>query len=254
MINLKIHTDKLPGSTSGGFFNSISLILQGMQTILLLHGALGSAGQLQPLADTLSKTYHVHTLNFSGHGGNDTHESFAIELFAEDVLQYMATHLLDNVIIFGYSMGGYVGMYLAKHHPGKVSKLITLATKFHWDAPTAAKEVKMLDPEQTILKVPVFAETLQKRHGNWTVVMQKTADMMLRLGTDNTLKTEDYPAINIPCLLLLGDRDKMISLEETVQTYKLLPNAQMGMLPNTAHPIEKLDLPLVKYMTDHFLQ
>jgi esterase/lipase len=46
-----------------------------MKDILLLHGAIGAKDQLQPLADALKDRYIVHTLNFSGHGG----EAFAKE-------------------------------------------------------------------------------------------------------------------------------------------------------------------------------
>lgn len=227
-----------------------------MQTILLLHGALGSAGQLTPLAEALGNTYDVHRLNFSGHGGNAMPERpFDMEMFAEDVLRYMETHGLERAAVFGYSMGGYVGMYLAKRYPEKISRLITLATKFHWDEATAVKEIKMLDPEQTAAKVPAFAEALQARHApnDWKGLMLGTADMIRRLGENNALRPEDYPLITTPCLLLLGDRDKMITLEETVQTYQLLPDARMGILPATGHPVEKLNLQVAKCMVDNFL-
>lgn len=227
-----------------------------MQTILLLHGALGSASQLEPLAEALAHKFDVHRLNFSGHGGSAMPDKpFDMQMFAEEVLRYIAANDLDRPAIFGYSMGGYVGMYLARNYPGKISSLITLATKFYWDAAIAAKEMKMLDPAQTALKVPAFAAALQERHApnDWKELMHKTADMIRRLGDDNALKPEDYPHITIPCLLLRGDRDKMIKLEETVGTYGLLPDARMGILPATGHPVEQLDLQLVSCMISSFL-
>ena len=227
-----------------------------MQTILLLHGALGSAEQLSPLAAALKHTYDVHRLNFSGHGGSPMPERpFDIAMFAEDVLTYMHSRGLERTTIFGYSMGGYVGMHLAKRYPEKISSLITLATKFHWDETTAIKEIKMLDPEQTAAKVPAFAATLQARHApnDWKELMLKTADMIRRLGENNMLKPEDYPLIKTPCMLLLGDRDKMITLEETVQVYQLLPDARMGILPATGHPVEKLNLQVLSCLVNNFL-
>lgn len=221
-----------------------------MKTILILHGALGSAAQLQPLTHLFADAYQVHTLDFSGHGSAPMPDApFSIRLFADDVLAYMSAHGLEKVTIFGYSMGGYVGMYLARHYPEKVARLVTLATKYHWDPATAAKEVKMLDPEVTLAKVPAFAEVLQKRHSDWKTVMHKTAAMMLDLGNDNTLKPADYAAVQAPCLLLLGDHDKMITLNETVEAYKRLPDARLGVLPDTTHPVEKLDLALLKAIT-----
>lgn len=227
-----------------------------MQPLLLLHGAIGASAQLKPLADSLGRAFRVYTPDFTGHGGKaGTDAPFTMALFAEDVLQYMAQEGLGKAAIFGYSMGGYVGMYLAKHYPEKVDKLITLATKYHWDEATAAKEVQMLNPEKIEQKVPAFAESLRKLHepNDWKQLMGKTAEMMLALGKDNPLKPEDYATITTPAMLLLGDRDKMVTLDETLAVYKALPNARMGMLPNTPHPVEHVDVALLSFMVGSFL-
>ena len=55
-------------------------------------------------------------------------------------------------------MGGYVALQLANKHPKYVQKIITLGTKFAWDKETAAKEVKMLNPEKIEEKIPAFAK------------------------------------------------------------------------------------------------
>ncbi|RYD56503.1 MAG: alpha/beta fold hydrolase [Sphingobacteriales bacterium] len=227
-----------------------------METLLLLHGAIGAADQLQPLADNLSKLYDVHTLSFSGHGGNAFPEhTFSIALFAQDVLGYMQQKDLKQVSIFGYSMGGYVAMYLAKHHPEKVNKIATLASKFHWDEATAAKEVKMLDADKIEAKLPAFAQTLQMRHApnDWKAVLQRTADMLISLGAENKLKAEDYKEIAHTSLILLGDKDKMVTLEETVNVFRSLPNATMGVMPNTQHPIEQVDVDMLAYFLTRFI-
>jgi len=214
-----------------------------METLLLLHGAIGASDQLQALEAELKNQYNVHAINFSGHGKNTSYASgFSIGLFAKDVLRFCDEKNLQKISIFGYSMGGYVAMYLAKHHPERINKLVTFATKYHWNEEIAAREVKMLDPEKIQQKVPAFAEALQQRHtSDWKDVLYKSAAMMLDMGMDNVLKTEDYPGISIPVLLMLGDRDKMVTLDETLTVYKALPNAQLAVLPNTPHPIEQVD-------------
>ncbi|MBS1688551.1 MAG: alpha/beta fold hydrolase [Bacteroidetes bacterium] len=228
-----------------------------MHSLLLLHGAIGAQSQLVPLAALLANSYDVHLLNFSGHGGEAIPaHPFSIESFAEDVIKFMKEKGLAQVSIFGYSMGGYVAMYLAKHHPEKINKIVTLATKYHWDEVIAAKEVQMLDPEKIEIKIPAFANALKERHllQNWKDVLGKTAEMMKALGQHNTLQIEDYASITAPALLLLGDRDKMVSIDETINVYKSLPAAQMAILPNTAHPIEQADKDLLAYFIKRFIQ
>jgi len=227
-----------------------------MQHLLLLHGAIGAKDQLQPLAQQLSDKYTVHTINFSGHGGSTIPEEiFSIPLFAAQVLTYLEENNIDKVNVFGYSMGGYVAMYLAKNDPQKINKCITLATKYYWDETVSAKEVKKLDPAIIQQKIPAFAEQLKQRHApqDWSIVLKKTAELLEGLGKNNALQLPDYATINTRVLLLIGDRDKMITLEETLAVFNQLPNAEMGMLPATPHPIEQVDISLLAFLINKFL-
>lgn len=227
-----------------------------MQHLILLHGAAGSKEQLVPLATALKKDFFVHLINFSGHGGQSIpHEKFSLALFAKDVTEYMCNNHIEQANIFGYSMGGYVGMYMARYSPGKINRLITLATKFYWDDVTAAKEVKLLNSDTIQGKLPAFAEQLSKRHApnDWKIVLEKIAEMLIELGANNALKYEDYSFMLTPCLLLLGDRDKMVTLEETAAVFKQLPNAQLGVLPDAQHPVERVNVELLVFFIKRYL-
>lgn len=227
-----------------------------MQAILLLHGAIGAADQLSLLEEELAGSFAVHRLNFSGHGGFPfAAENFSIKLFATEVITFLDKKGIASISIFGYSMGGYVAMYLAKYHPERVNKIITLATKFTWDETIAANERKMLNAEKIEEKLPAFAAALQKRHdpNNWKSVLEKTAAMLIEMGKDNPLKPGDYPTIPHPVLLMLGDRDNMVTLDETVAVYKNLSKAQLAILPSSAHPIEMVNQTRLAYEIRSFL-
>jgi pimeloyl-ACP methyl ester carboxylesterase len=228
-----------------------------MKQLLLLHGAIGAKDQLTDLEGVLKSSFNTHAINFSGHGGREFPvEQFSIPLFAKNVLAFLDEKNIERINIFGYSMGGYVAMYLAKHFPERIDKVITLATKFYWDEATAAKEVKMLNAETIQQKIPAFAEQLQQRHSpnDWKEVLDRTKQLLLQLGESNTLQSEDYSTITTPSLLLLGDRDKMVTLDETVAVYKKLPAGELGILPNTPHPIEQTDVILLAEIIKRFLQ
>jgi len=51
---------------------------------------------------------------------------------------------------------------------------------------------------------------------------------------------------------MLGDRDKMVSQEETARIQKSIPNAQLAILPGTPHPIEQVDISLLTGHLRHF--
>jgi pimeloyl-ACP methyl ester carboxylesterase len=227
-----------------------------MEHLLLLHGAVGAKDQLEPLAITLGERFHVYTLNFSGHGGEPFAGDFSIPRFAGEVAAHCSAHEVTKVSIFGYSMGGYVGLYLAKQNPGLIKKIVTLGTKFQWTEEIAAREVKMLNPGTIEEKVPAFAAQLKKRHtpNDWKEVLEKTKDMLLGLGRQNVLTPEDYATIQTPSLLLWGEKDKMVTLEETKAVQEALPVGRFHAMPATPHPIEQVDKEQLSKIIVEFLE
>lgn len=216
-----------------------------MNPILILHGALGSASQLEPVKSAMERNgIQVHSLNFSGHGGASFQSNFGIEQFADDMLQYIKSHQLKQVDIVGYSMGGYVALWLAKQHPEAVGKIVTLGTKFDWSMESALQEIKKLNAEKILEKIPAFARILENRHApnDWRLLLQKTADMMMVLGKSPLLTKEILETIQHPTLICLGDQDDMADRGYSEQVASYLPNGTFHLLENTPHPIEKVDL------------
>jgi pimeloyl-ACP methyl ester carboxylesterase len=216
-----------------------------MNPVLLLHGALGALTQLEPFKHQLeSYGRQVYVLNFSGHNGESFKETFDIETFADDVLFFLDQHQLQCVDVFGYSMGGYVAMWLACVHPHRVARIVTLGTKFDWSPESAEKEAQKLNPEKILEKVPAFARLLEHRHApnDWKELMQKTGDMMLGLGNRPLLAEENLKEIKHPVTICLGDQDDMADHTFSEQVAVWLPNGNFKVLENTPHPIEKVDL------------
>lgn len=200
-------------------------------------------------------SYDAHAMNFYGHGGEPGADPFSIEGFAAQAASFINSKNLLSINIFGYSMGGYVAMYMARHLNIKIEKIITLGTKFQWNESIAEKECRMLHPETIEQKLPAFAQSLAGRHGEaqWKTVLHKTAEMLQQMGKQNPLQAEDYTQINIPSLIMLGDRDKMVTREETITTFQSLPNAQLAILPGTPHPLEQADSSLLAFHIKRFI-
>jgi len=216
----------------------------GIKNILLLHGAIGAKDQMLPLAEELKDKYKVHLLNFSGHGGNNFSCSFSIGKFAEEVLKYLEENKLEKAAIFGYSMGGYVALYLAFKYPERVESVFTLATKMQWTPDIAAKESRMLDVDILKEKVPAFAEILKQRHtpNKLEEVLSKTAEMLQGMGQNPPLSSEFLKQITCPVCIAIGEKDQMVSVEESLQASLLIPNSTCIPFPETPHPIEKVDI------------
>ena len=219
-----------------------------MPDLLLLHAALGARSQFTPLAAELGDDWRLHTLDFEGHGeAPPTDRPFRIASFAENVVDLLERTASAPVDIFGYSMGGYVALYLARTRPELVGSVFTFGTKLRWDPETSAREIRMLDAGKIREKVPQFASMLQARHGGagWEQVLEKTAEMMTALGDDSPLGDDDFRAIEQRVRISVGDRDATVGVEESAGVARLLPNAELQVFPSTPHPFEKVSMPMI---------
>jgi pimeloyl-ACP methyl ester carboxylesterase len=214
--------------------------------LLLLHGALGSARQLQPLAELLAPAFDVHTFSFGGHGGQPLDAArFTMTHFAAEVSYFLAERNLDHVHVFGYSMGGYAAVLSAATDPGRIRSITTYGTRYDWSPETAAAETRLLDPATMQAKIPQYVEHLQQAHAptEWHAVVEATAAMLRELGETPPLHELNLSQLTVPVQILVGELDKTAGVESSRQFAAYLPSATFEVLPNTPHPLERADLP-----------
>lgn len=225
-----------------------------MNPIIFLHGALGTSDQLKPLIEQLDIDQKIHLLNFEGHGSEaGTSRAFRIEHFAENVLRYMDEHKIEQADLFGYSMGGYVAMYIAKNTSQKVGRIATLGTVLKWNTEISEREVRFLNPDKIREKVPQFAKELENRHpSGWEEVASKTKDLLLDLGSEPRISETDWEQIGHAVRIHTGDRDATAGIEQSQYVCKKLENGELMVLPNTPHPIEQANLKLLACSLNDF--
>ncbi|MCA6078405.1 alpha/beta fold hydrolase [Fulvivirga sedimenti] len=212
------------------------------EALILLHGALGSSAQVEPLIPYLKQDFDVYTLNFSGHGGLPVPSRFSINDFTSDVVRFMDLNKLPYAHIFGFSMGGYVALKLAERTSKRTGKIMTLGTKFDWTPETADKEKAMLNPSKIEEKVPAFARFLLERHApsDWKQVLHTTAGMMTALGNQPDWIAGRNTVMNEVCLMV-GSLDSMVTIDETRKIADALENGSFRVLEGVLHPMEKAD-------------
>jgi len=225
-----------------------------MKDLLLLHGALGSRKQFVQLEEMLSANYKIYNFDFAGHGQNNTEQKLSIELFSDELDNYIKSNNLAGIDVFGYSMGGYVALYSAYKNPELLGSIFTLATKFDWNKESSERETKMLNPDIILEKVPKYALELESLHGeNWKKLLNQTSEMMINLGNNTLLNSENFQKIQNRIIISVGDKDNMVTLEESILAYRNLPNSSFLVLPKTIHPIGKLNLKQLTFHLKEFL-
>jgi len=105
------------------------------KVIVLLHGFLENSNMWQYLQPELAKEFRVICIDLLGHGKTDsigyihTMEDMADAVY--DVLQNLN---IENVVLIGHSMGGYVSLAFADLYPDMVKGLVLMNSTSYADS------------------------------------------------------------------------------------------------------------------------
>lgn len=227
-------------------------------SIIFLHGALGIAEDMKPLMGLMEeKGFTTYAFSFSGHGARASEPSeFRIDLFARDLDAFIKKQKLENPIIFGYSMGGYVALYhKANYEDSPIKMIFTYGTKFNWSESAVSKELPMLNPDHLLEKFPHFAHLLQDKHGErWKQLLRSTAHMMQNLERLDGLTREDMMEIDVPVILIIGDQDRAVTSEETHMTGSWLHHSQIKTISHSKHELERTNLKEIAHILEENIQ
>ncbi len=183
------------------------------QPILFVHGWGGSIKSLRKLAKLASETHKTYIIDLPGFGKSDNPDpSWGVEEYAAVVTAFIAEQKLNNLIYFGHSFGGSLGIYLTAQHQAPVKKLILCASSYKRTGKSSAVAVRINRIVETYL--PFFSHT-------WKVIKP----LLYRIFFPNSdygkyphlipnfrkIVTHDLtPLVNqitVPTLLLWGERD-----------------------------------------------
>lgn len=195
-----------------------------------------SFGQLLPV---LARTRQVVAFEQQGCGrtADISDRPFSFEQSADDTVALLDYLRIDRADFFGFSNGGSIALHVAMRRPQMVRRLvvITALMKRDWADPQFWESMKSAQPEampavlrDAYLKVAPHPENLES-------FFYKSRNRMLDF--------EDVPdqaiaLITAPTLVISSDRDVMRP-EGAVALFRLLPNAQLAILPGAEH----MDIP-----------
>ena len=77
---------------------------------------------------------------------------------------------------------------------------------------------------------------------------------MRGMGSGNKTDDNTFAQVSVPCVIGIGEQDNMVSLEETKKLHALINCATLEILPNTFHPIDKIQTTtLLNYIRKYLL-
>lgn len=212
--------------------------------LVILHGVSGSAGEMAPFVRALSNHFDITVPNLLGHGGRPVPDGYSLEEMAADLIESLDREEVGPAFFLGYSLGGYLALYLARHHPQRVLGVAGVVVKHVFDPDTVAHITYLADPERLARPGNARKDELIQVHGadNWIRVTNNTARLFQRFGKRPPLADAELEAITQPVILLSGDTDPLVPVSQIRSLAELLPHARLGIFPGAAHPLKNVPI------------
>lgn len=234
--------------------------------LILLHGGIGTAEfNWKEHIEYYSRKFRVIALDSRGHGRTDNPSGeFSYKLMADDVAAFAQIMKLEKPFIMGWSDGGQIALEIGIRHPGLTKALIVggvlseitdyySAAMRQWGIEGPGK----VNLETMMEVIPQFTQKLPELHSSiygdeyWKKLVQDISHMWC---DPKAFPSEEIKKIEEPILIIAGDRDEASSVDECVKMYKLIPNAELAVIPNAHHDVYETKPDLFNNVVLEFLQ
>ncbi len=230
------------------------------EPLILIPGFASGAwtwfGQIEDLAES----FQVVTFDPRGIGKSkirkNERQNLSTKTFVEDVLQILDKLEIEKANILGASFGGFVAQEFALSFPERLDKLILACTssggRHHVKPDIEILRSFTPDPNlslgERIRKFfrPAFTGEFHAEHG-------EEVEKVCRLREENEVSEATYSAqlqtafsfdaenklneIKHETLVITGDRDKVVPMQNSVHLTEKLPNAKLEIIKNGSHMI-----------------
>ncbi len=201
--------------------------------LLLIHGNGESINIFKGQIGALSRHHKVIAMDSRGQGKSELGTAaLTYEQMTEDINALLEQLKLDHVKVLGWSDGGIIGLLLAIHHPDKVSMLAVMGANLKPDAayPWAVDGIVRMRNRITA----------ELAHSNNPKSLQLQLQFLDLLGNQPHIPLADLTSIQVPTLVMAGDRD-VIRDEHTLSMFHALPKSQLAIFPGATHAIPAQD-------------
>lgn len=248
------------GSNNGNFLNIRGTKLyyeeygKGMP-VILLHGGFGSISDFKKFIPGLSENYRVIVPDAPGQGRSDHADSVISYRLMEEYYSAMTDQLIpDSAYVIGWSDGGVAALLLAVNRPDKIKKVIAAGANYRADG--VKKEViefnesKLCNIEWAEANNKAWIEKYKNMspQNDWKRYLSETK---LMWSEEEYFPKADLEKINIPVLLIYGDKDVITKEHEDV-IHSSIRNSKLQILPNTSHNIFAEQPELLIKIADEF--
>jgi pimeloyl-ACP methyl ester carboxylesterase len=229
----------------------------GVPVVFLTHLAAVLDNWDPRVVDGIAAKHRVITFDNRGVGASSGSTPTTIQEMARDAVSFIRALGLEQVDLFGFSMGGMIAQVIAQQEPQLVRKLILAGTGpaggegidkvtriSYLD--TARGLLTRQDPKQFLFftRTPngrragkEFLARLQERTSDRDKAISISAfrAQLKAIHRWGQQQPADLASIHQPVLTMNGESDRMVPSNNTVDLDRRLPNSQLVLYPDAGH-------------------
>jgi pimeloyl-ACP methyl ester carboxylesterase len=231
---------------------SISYTDEGQgEPLLLIHGFPLSSDMYQPQRTALKHRFRVITPDLRGMGKSDVPTSgYSMDAYVDDLLALLDQLGIEQTIVGGMSMGGYILFALLRRAPERVKGVILIDTKASADDQTTLQKRRSLIEQVRSEGSREAADTskmlTERTHQDNPDLVDYVQGIMLSTPADGIIgalqamidrpdSTAMLPNINVPTLIIVGSDDPLTPPESAQKMQQTIPNVQLVVIDGAAH-------------------
>lgn len=221
--------------------------------ILFIPPAFGFAGRES--FPELVQNHSVITVDLQGNGrtADIPERPISIEQYAEDVVSLVKYLGISKADFIGASYGGDAAAVIAIRYPELVRRVVTYAATFAPPPTTLNPETTHYDhsPTAETRDVQFQRESYMKVAPDpnyWPKIYEKVGKIQWK-----GFSKEELASVKVPFLVVQGDHD-FVRIEHSVETVKLIPHAELAVIPSASHFALSSEPERVIPVIKHFLE
>jgi 3-oxoadipate enol-lactonase len=226
---------------------------KGSSVIIFIHGFPFNKSMWNLQVESLKDKYRLITYDIRGHGNSDAgNEVFSIDLFVNDLINFMDALKIDKAILCGLSMGGYIALNAIEKYKERFDALILSDTQCIADTPEAEK--KRINAIESIRKTGVekYAEESIKNlfaSESFTTRIKEIADvreMIVKTPEQSLCRTllalsvrketcHRLSEIKVPVLIMVGNEDKITPPAAARFMHEIIEGSLLKIIDHAGH-------------------
>lgn len=225
------------------------------EAVLFIHGFPFHGGQWDEQIDRLPTRWRLLAPDLRGFGRTDSGPGsgpLEMDLFADDLAEFLDVLEIERAVVCGLSMGGYIAFALWRWHPERVRALVLCNTRAGADTEEgrakrraqaervqregvgslAAEMLPKLLSERTRRERP---EVVEKVRSMIEATPVQTIVQALDGLADRPDSTDLLPTIDVPTLLIGGSDDEITPPSDLEFLASAIPDSRLKVIDGAGH-------------------